>query len=278
MNRLTTILLMLFLMLSMQYAEAQDKKDGGKDGPSPAEMMEISEHIYNTMYDMSSLSGRVASAQTPQLAMIERMVNQLDIRWQIWYQANQEGISKDDSLMTLAANFEITKKMLLDSIASRRKVIQSVSIFRKAEKSILQNDSIYSRMMKEAKVFSLTPATAQQLTKLKMREQLLIKDIDSSYSSAKDAASVNSRLADRMQALEEHYVNIKSMSETIQAAEYKSFIQKWKDQLIGLAIVTVIGVLIASVTARLKSAKDAKKAQKKMEELMKKESEEYPTI
>lgn len=278
MNRLIIILL-LTVMLPLQHIAAQDDKNSdGNDGPSPAELMQLSEHIYNTMYDISSLSGRVASAQSAQLEMIERMVNQLDIRWQIWYQAKQADISKDDSLMTLAANFEITKKMLMDSIASRRKVIQSVSIFRKAEKSILEKDSVYSRMVKEAKLYSLTPTTQQQLAKLKMREQLFMKDIDSSYTSAKEAAGVNKHLAGKMAILEDHYVSIKAMSESIQSAQYQSFLQRWKEQLIGLAIFAVIGVLVTSLATRLKSAKDAKKAQKKMEELMKKESEEYPTI
>lgn len=275
MNRLK-ILLLLFCLLILQNVKAQAPADN-EEG-NPAELLEIYEHISNTLYDINSLSGRIGSAQNAQLSLIERMVNQMDIRWQIWYQANQAGISQDDSLTTLAANYEIMKGLLIDSIASRRRIINSVSVFRKAEKAILQKDSIYQRMLRESKIYSLTQNTAQQLVKLKMREQLLIKDIDSNYNSAKEAAGMNSHLTTRMAALEEHYINLKSMSESIQAAQYQNFIQKWKDQLIGLAIFAVIGVLIASVTARLKSVSDAKKAQKKMEEMMKRESEEYPTI
>ena len=83
-----------------------------------------------------------------------------------------------------------------------------------------------------------------------------------------------------MDLLDEQFVVMKSVSEKVQALEYKPIIQRVKDYLIGLAAVAIILLFLSMLRNKYKAYKDKLASVKKMEEMMKKQGKgtQYPTI
>ena len=80
-----------------------------------------------------------------------------------------------------------------------------------------------------------------------------------------------------MKGMEKKFVELQSVSAKIQEMEYKPFIQRIKDYLLGLAAVAILMMFVNLLSQKLKQLKAAREQAKKMKESMMGQKE-YPTI
>lgn len=264
---------------------AKDSKSGSVTPDEAQQEIDFEEQwndtelqMRNYIEEINSLTTEIQLSSGSRLKQISRSLGGIDARWATFYSINQEFIADDDSLMAIVAEYQEIKQMVTDSIASQSTRLEQIVAFRRAELFIGKQDSTYAKFARQAKLYSLTPQTAKQLEKVKAQEQMVFATIEQLYATAQASSQANPSLKYRMKALEEKYVELKSLSAEIQSAEYKPWLDRAKDYLYSLAAVSIVLMLINMIATRIKGYKDAKESAKKMREMLKKAEGEYPEI
>ena len=206
--------------------------------------------------------------------------NSLEVMWNTYTQAQQMDIANDDDLMTMVANIEAKKQAVKDTLDAKAEMVKAISDFVAADQFIISQVNVYKKLYKRAFKLSLTKQLAPQLEKAKAREQLVFGKLQASYDAAKAATELVPSLQPRMNVLDEQFVVMKSVSEKVQALEYKPLIQRVKDYLMGLAAVAIILLFLSMIIARYKAYKDKLASLKKVNEMMSKQGKDtqYPMI
>ena len=206
--------------------------------------------------------------------------NSLDVMWTTYTQAQQMDIANDDELMTMVANIEALKQSVKDTLDARAGMVKAISDFVNADQFIMSQVAVYKKLYKRAFKLSLIKKTAPQLEKAKAREQLVFEKLQASYDTAKAAAELVPSLQPRMNVLDEQFVVMKSVSEKVQALEYKPLFQRVKDYIMGLAAVSIILLFFSMMIAKYKAYKGKVANMKKMNEMINKQGKgtEYPMI
>ncbi len=224
-------------------------------------------------------SGAYTRILNQKISLMTSKYKHLDFRWNVMIQMNQVIIAENESLMELMTQAQQIKQAIADTIASQQKQYDAINDFVEAESFIESQDSIYSRLYKEAFGLSLVQNLTPKLEKVKGEEQAMFEKIQNSYDKSKAAVEIVPILSKRATILDDKFYNIKIRSDKIQALEYKPFIQRIKDYLIGLACVAIILMFISSAVAKLNAAKKAREMLKKQKELFNKTNgKDYPTI
>lgn len=218
---------------------------------------------------LEAISSRVKS--------LSLAVNSFSSRWDAYSQAQQVYIADNDSLLNELARIQQMQQMVTDTLASRQQQYDLLSAFSKAEELIWGQDKVYRKLYKQAMQYSISPKLAAKLEKVKAEDQAILADIDTSYGQAKTASESFPGLKVRMKALENKYFQLQSISAKIQAMEYKPFIQRIKDYLIGLAAVAILLMFFNLLNAKIKTLKAASEQAKKMKDMMNGQHN-YPTI
>ena len=83
-----------------------------------------------------------------------------------------------------------------------------------------------------------------------------------------------------MGTLDEQFVIMKSVSEKVQALEYKPFIQRVKDYVLGVAAVAIILLFLNGMMTRFKAYREKVANLKKFGDIMNNNGKDntYPTI
>ena len=206
--------------------------------------------------------------------------NSLDVMWTTYTQAQQMDIANDDDLMTMVANIEALKQSVKDTLDAKAEMVKAISDFAAADQFIITQVAVYKKLYKRAFKLSLLKKLAPQLEKAKAREQLVFEKLQASYDSAKAAAELVPSLQPRMKVLEEQFVVMKSVSEKVQALEYKPLFQRVKDYIMGLAAVSIILLFFSMMIAKYKAYKGKLANMKKVTEMMNKQGKDtqYPMI
>lgn len=206
--------------------------------------------------------------------------NNLDVMWVTYTQAQQMDIANNEDLMKTVADIEQLKQTVKDTLDARSDMVKAVEDFANADHFIMSQVPVYKKLYKRAFQLSVVKKLAPQLEKAKAREALIFEKLQASYDAAKAATELVPSLQPRMNMLDEQFVVMKSVSEKVQALEYKPIIQCIKDYLFGLAAVAVIMLFVSLMIAKYKAYKDKIANLKKMDELMKKQGKDvqYPTI
>ena len=206
--------------------------------------------------------------------------NSLDVMWTTYTQAQQMDIANDDDLMTMVANIEALKQSVKDTLDAKAEMVKAISDFAAADQFIISQVAVYKKLYKRAFKLSLLKKLAPQLEKAKAREQLVFEKLQASYDSAKAAAELVPSLQPRMKVLEEQFVVMKSVSEKVQALEYKPLFQRVKDYIMGLAAVSIILLFFSMMIAKYKAYKGKLANMKKVNEMMNKQGKDtqYPMI
>ena len=218
---------------------------------------------------LEAISSRVKS--------LSLAVNSFSSRWDAYSQAQQVYIADNDSLLNELARIQQMQQMVTDTLASRQQQYDLLSAFSKAEELIWGQDKVYRKLYKQAMQYSISPKLAAKLEKVKAEDQAILADIDTSYGQAKTASESFPGLKVRMKALENKYFQLQSISAKIQAMEYKPFIQRIKDYLIGLAAEAILLMFFNLLNAKIKTLKAASEQAKKMKDMMNGQHN-YPTI
>ena len=224
------------------------------------------------------VSQSLVAVYRERIQLMYQNFNTIDVKWNTFYQANQQDIAQDEELMEVVAAFQEIKQALADTLAAKRESVGALKDFMEADAFIIGKIPAYRDLSKKAFELSLIKKLKPQLEKLKAKEQLLFSEVQAHYDKAKAATAVIPDLSARLRIVEEQYINIKSTSEKIQAMAYKPFIQRIKDYLLGLAAVAIIIMFMNAAASRFKAWKQMRESMKKYKDMMNGQSNNYPTI
>lgn len=271
------ILILYFVLAATLIAIPVKAQDNNGGELSENQRIDLYIKVSDFLDEAEGLSNSISGAQRNQIGTLHRLADALSIRWEAFYNAQMDLLGSDDSLMAIVADYEQNIQAVHDSIAARENVLQKISDFVQAEKAILKHTPEYKQMQNRAEVLALLPQTASMLEKLKAREQLIFTELMKNYETAKEASTYSARLAKRMKALEDVVVEVKSMSTRIQAAAYKSPMERMKDYLMNMAAVSIILMFFSFAASKLQAVKKARKAAAEMKKLIQ-QNDDIPTI
>lgn len=224
-------------------------------------------------------SGTYTRILKEKIKIMEDDLQSIDYRWTALTQAEQADIAKSRYLMELMAKVQSIKQAVADTIASQKHKCQAISDFLAAEHLILTQDSTFAKLYKQARALSEIQRMASKLEKVKAQEQVLFARLQASYDKSKAAAEMVPQLKTRASVLDEHYYKLKTLDEKIRSMEYKPFIERIKNYLLGLACVSVILVFLNILVTKLAGLKKTRQMLKKQKEMLSKTNgSEYPTI
>ena len=226
------------------------------------------------------ISQSIISAMEKRMQSLNQTYNQIDVKWNTYYQAQQMDIANSEDLMNMVARIEELKQTVKDTLDSKTQVVEAVANFAAADQFIISQVSVYKNIYSKAYKLSLIKQLAPKLEKVKAKEQLLFTELQNNYNQAKAACEIVPSLSKRMETLDEQYVIMKSVSEKVQALEFKPFIQRVKDYVLGLACVAVILLFLNGMMTKYKSYREKVASMKKYNDMMKNNGKEttYPTI
>ena len=213
------------------------------------------------------------------IKLIDENLKSIDFRWTTFSQAMQMDVVDDEELMDMMTQVQLQKQVLTDTINSKRQQCKALADFVKAQHLLFEKDSVYNHLYRTAFQLSLIQKAAPKLEKVKAKEQELFAQLQTTYDGAKNAVTLIPSLAQSMENLDEKFAKYKVMSEKIQAMEYKPFIQRIKDYLIGLACVAIIILFFNLILSKLQALKKARQAAKQYQEALDRQGGGvYPTI
>jgi hypothetical protein len=223
------------------------------------------------------LTSQLLEAVSGRLSSLSKSLNSFTTRWNTYSQAQQVYIADNDSLLNMSAQIQQMQQTVNGTLTSRQQKFDQLSAFSKAEQFIWGQDKKYRTLYKQAQQYSLSPKLASQLEKVKAEESNIFSQAQEYYSQAQQASEAFPGLEVRMKGMEKKFVELQSVSAKIQEMEYKPFIQRIKDYLLGLAAVAILMMFVNLLSQKLKQLKAAREQAKKMKESMMGQKE-YPTI
>lgn len=233
-----------------------------------------------------SLNDNVAISPTLVMTLQDRMnylnqsYNSLDVKWNTYYQASQLDIAADEELMEEVAKLEQLKQSVKDTLDLRTQQVDAIAKFASADKFIISHVDVYKKLYTKAYKLSLLKKFGPMLEKVKAKEQVVFGELQTNFEQAKAASELVPTLNRRMETLDEQYVIMKSVSEKVQALEYKPWMQRIKDYVMGLAAVAIILMFVNGIWSKFKAYKDKAANLKKYNDMLKNNGKDttYPTI
>jgi isoleucyl-tRNA synthetase len=233
-----------------------------------------------------SLNDNVAISPTLVVTFQDRMnylnqsYNSLDVKWNTYYQASQLDIAADEELMEEVAKLEQLKQSVKDTLDLRTQQVDAIAKFASADKFIISHVDVYKKLYTKAYKLSLLKKFGPMLEKVKAKEQVVFGELQTNFEQAKAASELVPTLNRRMETLDEQYVIMKSVSEKVQALEYKPWMQRIKDYVMGLAAVAIILMFVNGIWSKFKAYKDKAANLKKYNDMLKNNGKDttYPTI
>lgn len=240
--------------------------------------LDVEQRLYLFIDELEELNHRVSGLNKEQLHFADKSLLLIDKKWGVYTQAYQEMIASNEHLMEIIGIYQENKQMVSDSIQIRIRKLENVETFIKAEKFVFGQDNNYNEMFELSQKYALLEKQAPLLEKLKVKEQLVFTELTQYYESAKSISQGEEALHGRMNKIEDQYIHLKSISEKIQAAEYKPFLERIKEYLYSLAAVAILLMFINMVTAKIQAYKQLKKSAEEYKKMIAGNEEEYPSI
>ena len=158
--------------------------------------------------------------------------------------------------------------------------MDAIAKFASADKFIISHVDVYKKLYTKAYKLSLLKKFGPMLEKVKAKEQVVFGELQTNFEQAKAASELVPTLNTRMETLDEQYVIMKSVSEKVQALEYKPWMQRIKDYVMGLAAVAIILMFVNGIWSKFKAYKDKAANLKKYNDMLKNNGKDttYPTI
>lgn len=229
---------------------------------------------------MYGIPRTVVEAMEQRMQSMNQEYNKIDVKWNTYYQAQQMDIANSEDLMSMVATIEGLKQSVKDTLDAKTEAVESIAKFAAADQFILSQVNVYKNIYQKAFKLSLVQKLAPQLEKVKAKEQVLFTDLQTHYDEAKAATVVVPSLSPRMQTLDQQFVVMKSVSEKVQALEYKPLFQRVKDYVLGLAAVAIILMFINGMVAKFNAYKAKAASMKQYNDMLKNNGKgtSYPTI
>ncbi len=273
------LLLLLSLSVSSLYAQSDpgNREVVANDMPNEEVLSEIEMKLLSYIEAINNMVIVAKTAPTDSIARLEQAHKSVGVKWNTYYQAMQIDIAANDNLMDLVARYQVADQTLTESIAKLKQESDGLATLKEAEHLIASQGMAYKKLYRDAVAYSLSPKFASKLEKLKSKEQLTFTKIQTLYDKAKADNANNQQVAKRLQKLDNAYIDLKSRSEKIQAAVYKPLLQRFKDELLGIAAVAIVLMFFNMIVSKLQAIKKARAAAKQYQNMLKKNSQ-YPTI
>lgn len=245
---------------------------------SDANSLAIEWRMTNDLNDLRSLMSEIRLASQRRLNTFTNQLARMKVKTDVYCQAQQEYIAMDDSLMNLMATYYEVWQMADDSVRNQQIRLQAQVTYEQSERFILRQDTALQRYQEQAKLYSKSSHTANQLEAVKGQELLLWNDIESRFSAAREAVETNTTLKKKLEKLETVYLRQKALSNEIQSIEYKSPLERAKDYLLSIAAIGIILMFLNVVVSKIQVYKQVRKNAKKMKEMMRNTNGDYPQI
>lgn len=240
--------------------------------------LEVESRLLLFMEELNAVSANVMRFNQDQLDKADKKLLAIDHKWMVYSQAHQEVIAADEALMNIVADYQENKQAVTDSIQRCRQQLDSFEIFQAAEKYIGKQMDVYKQMFETAKQYTLLKQQTPLLEKLKAKEQLSFAELTKHYEASKAVADEFPSFGRRMEKVEEQYIELKGLSEKIQAAEYKPFLDRIKDYLYSFAAVAILLMFINMVQSKIQAYRQMRKGAEEYKKMMQRNDNEYPTI
>jgi len=266
---------LLFALFAVFPCLAQDEDMAGLE-LTEKEVARISNEMEAYLQEVSDIMGSISSAKLGNVAGLDRRLQSIDVRWKAYTNLEQVGIASTPLLMEMMSQYQVFYLAACDSVNVQKKRLMARNDLEKALAFIKHQSQKYDNFTASARKLSMLPQTAQQLGELKDQEQLVFQEVTKQYQVGVSAVSTDPRLAGRRPELDKVYINVKMQSEMVQAAAYKSFLERIKDYVMTFAGVSIILMFFGMVSSKISAAKAARDAAKKFSQNMNKT--EYPTI
>lgn len=229
---------------------------------------------------MYGIPKSVVTTLEQRMQSLNQEYNRLDVKWNTYYQAQQMDIANSEDLMTMVASIEELKQAVKDTLDSKTEAVEAIAKFAAADNFIISQVNVYKNLYSKAFKLSLVQKLAPQLEKVKAKEQVLFTDLQNNYNQAKAACEVVPSLSPRLETLDKQFVVMKSVSENVQALEYKPLFQRLKDYVMGFAAVAIILMFFNGMLAKFNAYKQKAASLKKYNDMLNKNGQgtQYPTI
>ena len=242
-------------------------------------LLEMSEKMEGFLSELTELSEDIPQTKTANaLAAVRRRLTSLNVRWDAYNTLMQMDIAQSELLMELVAQFQTTQQQVTEAMDQQQLVMEAIVRFRAVERQFPNYEKRYEELEQEAISYSLIAKTADLLAQVKGKEQLLFQEVDQQFMAAKEAVALVPTLTTEGARLENRYLVLKQKSEVIQAAAYKSPIERIKDYVMTFAAVAIILMFFSMVQSKLKALKAARENAKQYQEMLQKNNSEIPTI
>ena len=242
-------------------------------------LLEMSEMMEGFLSELTELSEDIPQTKTANaLAAVRRRLTSLNVRWDAYNTLMQMDIAQSELLMELVAQFQTSQQQVTEAMDQQQLVMEAIVRFRAVERQFPNYEKRYEELEQEAISYSLIAKTADLLAQVKGKEQLLFQEVDQQFMAAKEAVALVPTLTTEGARLENRYLVLKQKSEVIQAAAYKSPIERIKDYVMTFAAVAIILMFFTMVQSKLKALKAARENAKQYQEMLQKNNSEIPTI
>lgn len=229
--------------------------------------------------DLEQISTSIASASPTSIDNLQNRFNSLDIRWNTYYAAQQVYIAENENMLSLVARYQELHGVVSDSLANTILRNNAVKIFDETMAFLTAKIPEYDALVSKCEKLALTDKTAPQLERVKASEQLLFAKVTAQYQKGKDAVVTNSSLRNREEEIDNLYLDISSRSEKVQQAQYKPFMERIKEYLLGFAIVALAIMFVSMIQNKIVATKQMRESLKKLkEQYIKSGEDDIPTI
>jgi len=238
------------------------------------QMMDQLKDIYNSSKMLPqtnkelNIKSSVVKAMNERLRMVDKDLKSLSFRWDTYFKTIQPVIVEDEQLMETADLFQQVNQATRDTLNNQIALVQQLLIFCKAESVIPSQMTAYQDMFEKAMSLSAVAQLAPQLEKLKGEEKMNFGKLQELYTKAQEATTAMPGLKKRMNAIDQNFITLKTYSQKIQEAEYKPFIQRIKDYLLGLAAVAIVLMFVNMIVSKIQAVKKTRESLKKVKDLM----------
>ena len=246
---------------------------------SEEQLMEMTSKMEEFLGELTQLSTDIPQAKTANaLTTLRRRLTVLQVRWDAYNTLMQMDIAQSEVLLEFVAQFQGAQQTATEAMERQQQVVEAIAHFEEAERQFPAFEKRYEELEQEAVSYSLIAKTANLLAQVKGKEQLLFQEVDKQFMAAKESVELAPALAEACAQLETRYLALKEKSETIQAAAYKTPIERIKDYVLTFAGVAIILMFLSMVQAKIKAFKTAREQAKQYQEMLQKNNPEIPTI
>lgn len=242
-----------------------------------ASKAEIEACMFDLMDRMDAISDMMKQASSIEdVDSIRIKLSAVGMLYEIAYANSSDALYTDDALMQLVSSVDDRRRLLTDSVAICKNMVNAIEASDKLLAYMQSRDSMYHILDARAAELALVKQAATILDKLKASEQLTFADISQKYEKAKADADAFPQLQETFDSITVRYVAIKEMSDRIQGQQYEPWLTRIKDYLISFAAVAIILMFLNVLQSKYKQAKMLRQQAKKLKNLP--GQKKYPEI